>query len=158
MKILWCLISTNMYLNTSGHLFYLYGQKSTGKMHSCFLSRKTIQKARAISSSRNYLPRVVGGSEVKVSYEILYAEFGSWKMWSHPELHATFQLVCDCNHGKKKKKQSVWIVHLMYSQKLTNPHVTMVLFFNLQQMKQRKEVSENHFMTESGFCVTLLPI
>lgn len=93
-----------MYLNTSGHLFYLYGQKSTGKMHSCFLSRKTIQKARAISSSRNYLPRVVGGSEVKVSYEILYAEFGSWKMWSHPELHATFQLVCDCNHGKKKEK------------------------------------------------------
>lgn len=46
----------------------------------------------------------------------------------------------------------------MYSQKLTNHHVMMVLFFNLQQMKQRKEVSENHFMTKSGFCVALLPI
>lgn len=50
-----------MYLNTIGHLFSV--QKNTGKCVVAFYQGKPNQKARAISTSLNGLPRVAGADE-----------------------------------------------------------------------------------------------
>lgn len=159
MKILWCVISTNIYLNTSGHLFYLYGQTSRGKCIVAFYQRKINQNARAISSSRNCLPRLAGDNEVwGQSWNPLHCILFLEGVGSSRVIY-NFPVALWLQPWKKRKKQSVWTVLPMYSQQLTNPHVITVFFFQFTTNEAGKKKFRKQFFDRAfGFCVTLLPI